>query len=655
MCGFAGFFDKNECVSADEMAHAVNLMAAKLVHRGPDDSGVWVDESAGIALGFRRLSILDLTPSGHQPMVSVDGRYVLVLNGEVYNYQELRKELAQAGVKFHGGTDTEVVLAAVVQWGLPTALQRFNGMFAFAIWDRRDRRLSLVRDRIGIKPLYYGWMGSVLLFGSELKALRVHPAFHGEIDRDALALFMRHNYIVAPYTIYKGVRKLPQGTYLTIKADRPDKDAAPEVYWSARKAAEAGMARPFAGSEEQAVDELDRLLSNSVRDRMIADVPLGAFLSGGIDSSVIVALMQAQSNRPVKTFSIGFSEEKFNEAPYAKAVAAHLGTEHTELYVTPQQALDVIPRLPALYDEPFADSSQIPTFLVSELARRHVTVSLSGDGGDELFAGYNRYEYFWSQWGNRGNVPAIYRKPAKQVMSFLFSDRARTWAERMLGILPQDMKIRLRRRLAGALCRFASSTADKPETIYLMMLSHWQNPADVVREAHEPLTPLTDFRRWAELDNFTHRMMFLDLISYLPDDILVKVDRASMGVSLEARVPFLDDHRVVEFAWRLPLNLKVRDGRSKWILRQVLYRYVPRDLVERPKMGFGVPIHQFLRGSLRGWAEELLNESRLRQEGWFNPGPIREKWQQHLSGKIDWAYLLWDVLMFQAWLESQKA
>jgi len=498
-------------------------------------------------------------------------------------------------------------------------------------------------------------MGSVLLFGSELKALRAHPAFRGEIDRDALALYMRHNYIVAPYTIYKGVRKLPPGTYLTIKTDRPDKDAAPEAYWSARQVAESGMAAPFKGSTDMAVEELDRLLRASVRERMIADVPLGAFLSGGIDSSVIVALMQTQSTRPVKTFSIGFGEEQFNEAPYAKAVAAHLGTDHTELYVTPQQAMDVIPRLPTLYDEPFADSSQIPTFLVSELARHHVTVSLSGDGGDELFAGYDRYEYFWNQWGNRNNVSAASQRSTEHALSFLLSDRVKSWAARMLCLLPNDTGRWLRQQMESVVSGIASNATETPETVYQMMLSHWQNPVDVVREAHEPLTPLTDSRQWAKLDHFTHRMMFLDLISYLPDDILVKVDRASMGVSLEARVPFLDDHHVVEFAWHLPMTLKVRDGQAKWILRQVLDRYVPRSLLERPKMGFGVPIDLWLRGPLRDWAEDLLNESRLRQEGWFNPEPIRVKWQQHLSGKIDWTYLLWDVLMFQAWSEGQGA
>lgn len=653
MCGFVGYFDYRMRTSASEMTQTINSMATTLVHRGPDDSGAWVDESAGIALGFRRLSILDLTLTGHQPMVSADGRYVLVLNGEVYNYQELRKELIQAGMAFRGGSDTEVVLAAVVEWGLSAAVRRFNGMFAFAMWDRRERQLTLVRDRIGIKPLCYGWMGSILLFGSELKALRAHPAFQGEIDRDSLALYMRHNYIVAPYTIYKGVCKLPPGTFLTINANRPDKNAVPEAYWSARKVAETGMASPFRGSTDMAVEELDRLLRASVRERMLADVPLGAFLSGGIDSSVIVALMQAQSTRPVKTFSIGFGEEKFNEAPYAKAVAAHLGTDHTELYVTPQQAMDVIPRLPVLYDEPFADSSQIPTFLVSELARQHVTVSLSGDGGDELFAGYNRYEYFRSQWGNQNSVSAASQKATKHAFSFLFSDRTQSWATRMLGLLPHDAERWLRRRLASAGCGLSTNTTKMPETAYQMMLSHWQNPADVVRDAHEPLTPVTDSRQWAELDHFTHRMMFIDMISYLPDDILVKVDRASMGVSLEARVPFLDDHRVVEFAWRLPLDMKVREGQTKWILRQVLNRYVPRCLVERPKMGFGVPIDLWLRGPMRDWAEDLLNESRLRQEGWFNPEPIREKWQQHLSGKVDWAYLLWDVLMFQTWSEAQ--
>jgi len=560
----------------------------------------------------------------------------------------LRNELIRAGVAFRGTSDTEVVLAAVVQWGLQTTVKRLNGMFAFALWDIRERCLTLVRDRIGIKPLYYGWMGPVLLFGSELKALRVHPEFQCEINRNALALYMRHNYIVAPYTIYENVQKLLPGTYLTIKTGNRNKNSAPSPYWSAKDAAEKGVANPFKGETEEAVEELDRLLRNSVRERMVADVPLGAFLSGGFDSSLIVALMQSQSTRPVKTFTIGFSEESYNEAPHAKAVAAHLGTDHTELYVTPRQAMDVIPTLPALYDEPFADSSQIPTFLVSQLARRHVTVSLSGDGGDELFAGYDRYEYFWSQWGNRNKV-VLSRKSSEHALSILCNDRIRSWAKRIFGLLPNETGQRMLRRMAGAACGLAANTTGAPEAIYRMMLSHWQNPEEVVKDSCEPLTPVTDPMLWAELDHFTHRMMFIDLISYLPDDILVKVDRASMGVSLEARVPFLDNHKVVEFAWRLPLNMKVRDGQSKWILRQVLNRYVPRILMERPKMGFGVPIDQWLRGPLREWAEDLLNESRLRQEGWFHPEPIREKWHQHLSGKINWSYLLWDVLVFQEW------
>ena len=626
----------------------IKRMTDMLVHRGPDDSGAWVDTNSGIALGFRRLSILDLSPAGHQPMFSADGRYAIVFNGEIYNFAELRTELSALGHGFRGHSDTEMMLAAVCQWGLVPAVRRFNGMFAIALWDRQERQLHLVRDRLGIKPLYYGRAGQTFLFGSELKALRAHPAFRDEIDRNALALYLRHNAIPAPYTIYTNICKLLPGTILTLSGDQLHQIPVPAPYWSAREVAEAGVARPFTGSDREAVRELDERLRLSVHERMVADVPLGAFLSGGVDSSTIVALMQAQSSRPVKTFTIGFQESGYNEAEYAREVARHLGTDHTELYVTPEQARAVIPRLPALYDEPFADSSQIPTFLISELARRHVTVSLSGDGGDELFGGYNRYSWAKKIWRTVGWIPASLRSHAAAA---LLRIPPASWDAALSGrFIPSRWRI----SEAGEKIRKIAESlpADSPESIYLDLVSHWKEPASIVRGAAEPPTLLTSRESWACLPDYTAWMMYMDLVTYLPDDILVKVDRASMGVSLEARVPYLDDHRVLEFAWRLPLRMKMRNAQGKWLLRQVLYQYVPRQMIERPKKGFSVPIDAWLKGPLRGWAESLLGERRLKDEGFFNPKPIRQKWQEHLTGKHNWQYHLWDILMFQAWHEA---
>jgi asparagine synthase (glutamine-hydrolysing) len=529
-------------------------------------------------------------------------------------------------------------------------VRRFNGMFAFALWDRRECRLTLVRDRLGIKPLYYGWAGSVFLFGSELKALKAHPAFRAEIDRGALALYLRHNYIPAPYTIYTGFCKLLPGTILTLAGNQLGELPDPVPYWSARQVAESGVAHLFEGSDQEAVVELDALLRESVCERMVADVPLGAFLSGGIDSSAIVALMQVQSSRPVQTFTIGFHESSYNEAEHAKEVARHLGTDHTELYITPQEAQAVIPRLPTLFDEPFADSSQIPTFLIAELARRHVTVSLSGDGGDELFGGYNRYSWARKIWKVTGWLPGSFRTFSAAALLRMPST---AW-----DILLSNRFILPRWRIseAGEKIRKIAEIlpADSPEAIYLDLVSHWKEPASIVRGAAEPPTLLTSRESWACLPDYTAWMMYMDLVTYLPDDILVKVDRASMGVSLEARVPYLDDHRVVEYAWRLPLRMKMRNGQGKWLLRQVLYQYVPRQMIERPKKGFGVPIDAWLKGPLRGWAESLLDERRLKDEGFFNPKPIRQKWQEHLTGKHNWQYHLWDILMFEAWLEENR-
>lgn len=651
MCGITGFLDLTGGAGMDPAV--VRGMADRISHRGPDDSGVWAE--APIALAHRRLSIIDLSPAGHQPMKSACGRYVMVFNGEIYDYLQVRQEIesdsyfSEVVRQWRGHSDTEVILAAFGRWGVLATLQRLVGMFAIALWDRRDRVLYLARDRLGEKPLYYGRQGNAYLFGSELKALRAHPAWRGEIDRGALSLLMRHNYIPAPYSIYRGIQKLPAGSYLRVT---PTGDVIVQHYWSLPEVAVGSQARQYEGSDEDAVDELERRLSNAIAGQMVADVPLGAFLSGGIDSSTVVALMQAQSKRPIRTFSIGFLEEGFNEAQHAKLVAQHLGTDHTELYVTSQEALDVIPRLPMLYDEPFADSSQVPTFLVSQLAKQHVTVSLSGDGGDELFGGYNRYFIAGDVWRSVTRVPLGLRDTLARGIRCL---SPRSWSKLLKSIMPL-LPIRYRHNNPGdKLHKLANILgAQGQEIIYRQLISHWQEPALLVRGGYEPLTAVTNPEGVPELSNFVERMMLLDSISYLPDDILVKVDRAAMGLSLETRVPMLD-HRVVEFAWSLPFRMKLRDGEGKWLLRQVLYRHVPKKFLDRPKMGFGVPIYHWLRGPLREWAEDLLDPVRMNADGFLDPVPVQEKWQQHLSGSQNWQYLLWDVLMFQAWLRTNYA
>jgi asparagine synthase (glutamine-hydrolysing) len=651
VCGIAGVFDSAHRLGDRELQVTVLDMVNTLHHRGPDDSGAWSDAEAGIALGHRRLSIVDLSPEGHQPMSSACGRYVISFNGEVYNFKALRRELENLGYRFRGHSDTEVMLACISQWGVLSAVKRFNGMFAFALWDRRERKLHLVRDRLGEKPLYYGGMGTTFMFGSELKALRIHPDFRRDLNRDALALYLRYQYIPAPYSIYKGISKVQPGMIVTIDATNSTSPLHFTRYWSVRSAAERGVADPFAGSDREALDQLDHLLRDAVKLRMQADVPLGAFLSGGLDSSTVVALMQAQSGRPVQTFTIGFYENGYNEAHDAKAVARHLGTAHTELYVSPEEAMAVIPRLPTLYDEPFSDSSQIPTFLISELARRDVTVSLSGDGGDELFGGYNRYFLGLKVWQMIGWTPMKVRALAAGGLTMLSPEDWETMFRWMARVLPKSLKLR---NPGGKVHKLAEMLrTENPEAFYLRLVSHWEAPSALVIQASEPVTALTDQAQWADLQGFAHRMMYLDAITYLPDCILVKVDRASMGVSLEARVPLLD-HRVVEFAWQLPLHMKIRDGRGKWLLRQLLHRYVPRALVERPKMGFGVPLDVWLRGPLREWADSLLDEKLLRDQEVFNPNPIREIWAEHLGGRRNWQYHLWDVLMFQAWLEHER-
>jgi asparagine synthase (glutamine-hydrolysing) len=583
-------------------------------------------------------------------MASREGRYIIIFNGEIYNFRDLRAELEAYGARFRSQSDTEVMLAAIERQGIAGAVRRFVGMFAFALFDRLENRLHLVRDRLGEKPMYYGWSGDVLLFGSELKALREHPAWRGDIDRGALALFLRHGYIPAPYSIYSGIRKVLPGTVLTFQLGVPRAEPAEAVYWSAREVTESGIAAVQSGTDTDLLDELDRLLRQTIRREMIADVPLGAFLSGGVDSSLVVALMQAESSRPVRTFTIGFDEPEYNEAEHAKAVAEHLGTDHTELYVRPAEALAVVPSLPTLYDEPFGDSSQIPTFLVSQLARRHVTVSLSGDGGDELFGGYDRYFLAQRVWSFLKIIPQSGRRAVANGIRSISPAR---W-DSVLRFVGLAQRPRASRRVTGdrlhKVARILSLQTQ--EAMYRDFMSHWRDPAGMTLGGVEPPTALTDPNCWAELDGLLARMMYLDLVMYLPDDILVKVDRASMGVSLESRAPFLD-HRVVEFAWRIPPRLRVRNGRGKWPLRQLLRRYVPQGLIERPKMGFGVPIDHWLRGPLKEWATALLDERRLKREGYFDPMPISRKWAEHQKGSHNLHYLLWDVLMFQAWLETQ--
>lgn len=660
MCGITGFFDPTLRGPAPQWQAVLEAMAATVRHRGPDASGVWTDVEAGIGLAHRRLAIMDLSPAGAQPMWSGSGRFCMVFNGEIYNFAELAAELRSLGTTFRGHSDTEVILAAVDHWGLERTLQRLSGMFAIALWDSAERRLHLVRDRIGEKPLYYGVCGPTLLFGSELKSLRAHPAWSADIDRQSLSLLMRHGYIPDPHSIYQGVFKLPPGTWLSLSGDdlaqperlAPGAERGPRAYWSVRSVAEAGLADPWTGSPGAAVDALDEHLRGIISQQMVADVPLGAFLSGGIDSSTVVALMQAQSKRPVQTFTIGFDQRAFNEAEHAKAVAKHLGTDHTELYLTPKDALAVIPHLPQLYDEPFADPSQIPMFLVSQLARRSVTVALSGDGGDELFAGYNRYLWAQKVWGHRSRPQRAARALAAAVLSAVPAPHLNRLFELLsravpLGVLQQPNLGGKVHKLAAALR--AGSTTE----LYRMLMSYWQMPAAVVPGVLEPDGDIRADNMLVGAAALIDNLMYWDLTGYLPGDNLVKVDRAAMASSLEVRVPLLD-HRAIEFAWRIPSSLKVRDGQSKWLLRQVAYRYIPRDLLERPKMGFSVPISAWLRGPLREWGEDLLAPDRLAEQGLVAPDVVQDCWQAHQTGSQDAGLPLWTMLMFQAWYDQQQ-
>jgi asparagine synthase (glutamine-hydrolysing) len=666
MCGITGVLGDT---NGQPIKEVVDTMAATLTHRGPDDDGVWIDDNVNLGLGHRRLAILDLSKEGHQPMLSGGGRYALAFNGEIYNHLELRSDLEKASrnealPQWRSHSDTETLLACFSNWGIEKTLEKTVGMFAIALWDRIERQLYLARDRFGEKPLYYGWVNGAFVFGSELKAIQRFPGFANPIDRDVLALYMRFNYVPAPHSIFQNIFKLEPGCLLTVgtnvtrhslastpSAPMSDKGFTLSRWWSLESIV-AGGAQNQIYDEFEAIEMLESALKESIRLQSIADVPLGAFLSGGVDSSCIAALMQAHSDSPVKTFTIGFEEDGFNEAVYAKAVAKHIGTEHVELYMSSSDALSIIPDLPQLYDEPFADSSQIPTHLVCRQARSEMKVALSGDAGDELFGGYNRY--FWAQriWSKVSWLPQPIRSGIARAISLIPPGSWDILANPVNACLPTHRRFSLLGDKAHKLASRLQYVRDLDD-LYLSLVSEWQDPADVVIGAREPGTFLDDRTSKPGRAEHEHRMMYWDSMTYLPDDILCKVDRAAMGVGLETRVPFLD-HRIAELAWRMPLNMKIRDGKGKWVLRQVLYKYVPKKLIDRPKAGFGVPIGEWLRGPLYEWANALLDERRLNQEGYFNAAPIRKKLAEHKSGARNWTQSLWVILMFQTWLEKRN-
>lgn len=650
MCGIAGFILGSQGNVDGEST--VRAMTDAVVHRGPDGFGTYLDGSGRVGLGHRRLAIVDLSAAGHQPMFSVSKRYVITFNGEIYNFRRLRAELEAQGVVFRGHSDTEVMLAAIEFWGIPAAVRRFDGMFAFALWDSRDQELWLVRDRLGKKPLYFGKVNGSLIFGSELKSLWQFPGFERRIDRNSLTLLLRHSYIPAPLSIYEGIGKVRPGTLrrVVMRRGTPQIDDE-QTYWSARDAFVRGRAERFQGNSDEAVEALDETLRNAVSDRMVADVPLGAFLSGGIDSSAVVALMQAQTSRPVKTFSIGFHDRAYNEAHHAAAVAKHLGTDHTEVYLSAADALSVVPLLPTMFDEPFSDSSQIPTYLVSKMARQHVTVALSGDGGDELFCGYPRYHKWRKVWSLMRLIPLPLRLLLARQLNRVPIDG---WDRFLRPIMSLRRTSAPRISAGDRLHKLADALgASTPEAVYRRFVSHCMHPQRFVIGATEPETVLSGTEGPTDTDAFTEYMMMLDVLSYLPNDILTKVDRASMAVSLEVRGPLLD-HRVVELAASMPLEFKLRDGTDKWMLRQVLSRYAPPTLFERSKMGFGVPIESWLRGPLRGWAEDLLAESALRSDAIFQVSPVRDLWADFIDRGYPCHYPLWDILVFQSWLRAAR-
>lgn len=641
MCGFSGFLWNQQNIKTSESI--LKEMGAALYSRGPDAEGIWVDSLRAVGFVHRRLAIVDLTEAGNQPMHSSCGRYTIAYNGEVYNFKDLRERLSKDfGAVFYGDSDTEVLLSAISCLGVEKTLKEIAGMFAFSLWDRKDKKLYLARDRMGEKPLYYGNVGGALVFGSQLDALAKFPGWDGEVDRDALALYMRYEYIPAPHSIYSGIFKLPAAHYVVFNQDG-SLCLGPTCYWDIEQVIKASKGNPIVNADE-AINGIDSLLKQSVRLQMTSDVPLGAFLSGGYDSTAVVSQMQSQSSRPIKTFSIGYSEKKLDEAVHAKAVATHLGTDHTELYLTADKARSYIPQIASVWDEPFADSAQLPTLILSEMARRDVTVCLSGDGGDELFCGYNRYLSGYQLWKKLKRMPRPLRKGASAFLKngpVSFFDKANSQ-------LPKSMRLAPMQTHAEKLADVLSCSSGGE--YYKSLVSRWKSPSDIVLGGVEPVNLVADSSAWPSLGDFRDQMMFLDQMTYLRDNTFTKLDRASMAYSLESRAPFVD-HRLIEFAWQIPLDLKCRDGKGKWILREMVHRYVPKELMERPKMGFGVPLRTWLRGPLKEWAEELLDESRLKREGFFDPSPLRKAWSEHLSGRRDRQHDLWPVLMFQAWKE----
>jgi len=656
MCGITGIFGN---LRKEEFDSSIHEMSATLNHRGPDDAGTWINEENGVAFGHQRLSIIDLSSAGHQPMVSPCGRFTTVFNGEIYNHLQLRDKLNTSANKqsWKGHSDTETLVTAFSQWGIEKTLQQLVGMFAIAVWDFKEKRLFLIRDRFGEKPLYYGWSNGVFLFGSELKALQKYKRFSNQIDRGALSLYMKYMYVPTPYSIFRDIYKLEPGCILQIdKGTKPptlplfapfrDQGINIAQWYSISNMAQAGQ-KNLITDQNDAVDLIEKTLLESVRSQLISDVPLGAFLSGGIDSSVITALMQKVCKDPVKTFTIGFEESSFNEAIYAKEVSRHLGTEHHELYVTSSDAFKVIPHLPTLYDEPFADSSQIPTYLVSKLARESVTVSLSGDAGDELFGGYNRYLWGSRVWNKVRWMPLIVRQTLGVAINKI---SVNTW-DSIGNSLPNSSRVSLMGDKAHRMAHRLKNVKSLDDVYHSIVTEGYKEDGLVVNDKAALITKLDNNDIVSGIVDSEHRMMLLDSLTYLPDDILTKVDRAAMGVSLETRIPFLD-YRVAELAWRLPLDTKINNGETKWPIRQVLYKYVPKVLIERTKAGFAIPVGQWIRGPLREWAADLLNEERIRREGYFNPELVQQLWQQHLSGKYDWTPRLWAILMFQAWLDK---